>query len=99
MMINASPWQRYMIEIRHFVGAEKQLLSLLPDSDEGSLELAEISRDLMGIYERTGRSERAVASAQVEFGIFESHGLGQDNGTANAYSDMVSSTLPMTSAR
>ncbi len=59
-----------MIEIQHFIGAEKQLLSLLPDAEDESLELATIHRDLMGIYERTGRSNRAVSCAQAEFAIF-----------------------------
>ena len=42
----------------------------------------------MGIYERTGRSYRAVECAKVEFDILVEHiGLDQ-NDLANAYSDM-----------
>lgn len=78
---------RYMLETQQFIGAEKMLISLLPDIDESSFEYAHISRDLLGIYERTGRSIRAVECAESEFRILEESGL-KDNDVANAYSDM-----------
>lgn len=86
-----------MNEIQHFVGAERQMLDLLLDSEEGSLEFARINGDLMGIYERTGRSNRAVHFAEVEFKIVESYAGSNENilanpdvanDVANAYSDM-----------
>src|SRR5580700_2762375 len=79
---------RYMLEIQQFISAEKMLSSLLPEIDTTSIEYAHINRDLMGIFERTGRSNRAVECAEIEIGILTEHGVPQENDLANAYSDM-----------
>jgi hypothetical protein len=60
---------RYMIEIQHFLEAEASLLSLLDEVEKDSLLAARIHRSLLGLYERTGRSNKAVAAALAEFAI------------------------------
>lgn len=64
------------------------LSSLLSEYDTKSVEYAHINRDLMGIFERTGRSNRAVECAKIELDILKEHSLSQKNDLANAYSDL-----------
>ena len=77
-----------MLEIQHFVSAEKTLSSLLPEVDTKSADYAHISRELMGIFERTGRRNRAVECAKIEFDILTELGTPPGNDLANAYSNM-----------
>ncbi len=77
-----------MIEIQHFREAEASLLSLLGDVDDDSLLAARIHRTLLGLYERTGRSNRACAAAKAEFDILQRHNPAEDNNLANAYSNV-----------
>lgn len=42
----------------------------------------------MGIYERTGRSNKAVTEARTELEIFEKQEEADGNGLANVYSDV-----------
>jgi len=79
---------RYMLEIQHFISAEKSLSSLLPEVDIKSAGYAQINQDLMGIFERTGRSNRAVECAKVGFDILTGLDVPPENDLANAYSDM-----------
>ena len=77
-----------MLETQQFVAAEKMLSSLLSEYDTKSIEYAHINRDLMGIFERTGRSNRVVECAEIELDILKERGLSQENDLANAYNDM-----------
>ncbi|KAI1273566.1 hypothetical protein F5Y07DRAFT_402296 [Xylaria sp. FL0933] len=63
----------YMLETQQFTGAEALIKSQLLDIDATSLECAHLNRILMGLYERTGRSVRALECAKVEFDIFVAH--------------------------
>ncbi|KAM0421250.1 hypothetical protein ACHAPT_010972 [Fusarium lateritium] len=78
----------YMLEIQHFTEAESLLLSLLPECEEESTEKVDLLRDLMGIYERTGRSTQAVKYAKKELDLLLRLGVNEDNDLANAHSDM-----------
>lgn len=77
-----------MVEIQQFLEAEALLLSLLGDTDEDSLLAARIHRSLMGLYERTGRSNKACAAAKTEFAILQKNSLEKDTEIANAHSNV-----------
>ncbi|KAH6615690.1 hypothetical protein B0J18DRAFT_437947 [Chaetomium sp. MPI-SDFR-AT-0129] len=77
-----------MVEIQHFQEAEASLLSVLDDTDEDSLLAAKIHRSLMGLYERTGRSNKACAAAKTEFALLQKHCLDKDAEIANAHSNV-----------
>ncbi|RWA07908.1 hypothetical protein EKO27_g7190 [Xylaria grammica] len=78
----------YMLELQQFVGAEDLIKSQLPDLDSTSIEYAHMNRILMGLFERTGRSVRALECAKIEFDIFVARQGPDENDLANAYSDM-----------
>lgn len=77
-----------MLELQQFIGAESLIKSLLLDIDTDSLERARMNRILMGLFERTGRSVRALECAKIEFDIFVSLDGPEENDLANAYSDI-----------
>ncbi|KAK0710559.1 hypothetical protein B0T21DRAFT_297995 [Apiosordaria backusii] len=79
---------RYMIETQQFLQAEAALRSVLGDVDDSSLLAATIQRSLLGLYERTGRSVKACAAAEIEFKIMEQHGILEGNTLANAHSNV-----------
>ncbi|KAI0813767.1 hypothetical protein GGR55DRAFT_702758 [Xylaria sp. FL0064] len=78
----------YMLESQQFIGAEALIKSQLLDIDATSLECAHLNRILMGLYERIGRSVRALECAKFEFDIFVAHHSPEENDLANAHSDM-----------
>ncbi|KAK3291921.1 P-loop containing nucleoside triphosphate hydrolase protein [Chaetomium fimeti] len=78
----------YMVEIQHFRQAEDSLLSLLATTDKNSLPAARIHRSLIGLYERTGRSNKACAAATREFAILRKHLPDRDADMANAHSNI-----------
>lgn len=63
-------------------------MDLIPEIEEGSIEYADNTQDLMGIYERTGRSNKAVTCAKTELEIFSKQENPDENGLANVYSDV-----------
>lgn len=77
-----------MIEIQHFLDAERSLLSLLEDVESGSVFAGKFHRSLLGLYERTGRSIRAKSSASSEFEIVERYSQSGGNDVANTWSNM-----------
>lgn len=77
-----------MIEIQHFLDAERSLLSLLENAEDGSVFAAKLHRSLLGLYERTGRSIRAKNSASLEFEIVVRDSPSVSNDIANAWSNM-----------
>ncbi|KAM0511509.1 hypothetical protein ACHAPE_009761 [Trichoderma viride] len=77
-----------MIEIQHFVDAERSLLSLLENAENNSVFAAKLHRSLLGLYERTGRSIRAKNSASLEFEIVGRDSQSMSNDVANAWSNM-----------
>lgn len=77
-----------MIEIQHFLDAERSLLSLLENEENSSLFAAKLHRSLLGLYERTGRSIRAKTSASLEFEIIGKGSQDAGNDVANAWSNM-----------
>ncbi|KAH6623777.1 P-loop containing nucleoside triphosphate hydrolase protein [Chaetomium tenue] len=84
---------RYLVEIQHFLAAEAALVSLLGDMThhvgKGSSPLgARIQRNLMGLYERTGRSKKARAAAEIEYDMrrYDCANQGPDN--ANRHNDV-----------
>lgn len=79
---------RFLLEIQRYTGAEELLMDLIPEIEEGSIEYADNTQDLMGIYERTGRSNKAVACARKELEIFLKQEAPDENGLANVYSDV-----------
>ncbi|KAK3295120.1 P-loop containing nucleoside triphosphate hydrolase protein [Chaetomium fimeti] len=85
-LIRDDAW--YMVETEQFLQAETALLSILGDLDKGSLLAATIQRGLLGLYERTGRSVKACAAAEIEFEILEKHGVSEGNDAANAKSNV-----------
>ncbi|KAI0867246.1 P-loop containing nucleoside triphosphate hydrolase protein [Hypoxylon argillaceum] len=78
---------RYMLELQQFISVEALIKSQLLDIDAASLEYASMNRILVGLFERTGRSIRALECAKIEFDIFVACD-GPENDLANAYSDM-----------
>ncbi|KAK4076770.1 uncharacterized protein Triagg1_4373 [Trichoderma aggressivum f. europaeum] len=78
----------YMIEIQHFLDAERSLLSLLETAENGSALAAKVHRSLLGLYERTGRSILAKRSASLEFDIVVKYSSSTSNDVANAWSNM-----------
>lgn len=77
-----------MIEIQHFLDAERSLLSLLENAENNSVFAAKIHRSLLGLYERTDRSIRAKSSASLEFEIVGRDSQSVENDVANAWSNM-----------
>lgn len=77
-----------MIEIQHFLDAERTLLSLLENAENDSAFAAKLHRSLLGLYERTGRSIRAKHSASLEFEIVVRDSPSVSNDIANAWSNM-----------
>lgn len=53
-----------------------------------SLIAVTIHRNLVGMYERMGRSAKACASARISLEIILKHNTFQDNELANVYSNM-----------
>ncbi|KAI1108245.1 P-loop containing nucleoside triphosphate hydrolase protein [Nemania sp. NC0429] len=78
----------YMLEQQQFIGAETLMQNQLSNMDDSSLEYAHMNRMLMGLFERTGRSIKALKCAKLEFDIFVAHNGPEENDLANAYSDM-----------
>ncbi|QYT03110.1 hypothetical protein H0G86_010079 [Trichoderma simmonsii] len=78
----------YMIEIQHFLEAERSLLSLLETAKNDSELAAKVHRSLLGLYERTGRSILAKSSASSEWAIVGSNLRDMSNNAANAWSNM-----------
>ncbi|KAL7790602.1 TPR-like protein [Trichoderma afarasin] len=78
----------YMIEIQHFLEAERSLLSLLETAENDSKLAAKAHRSLLGLYERTGRSILAKSSASSEWTIVGSNSRDMSNNVANAWSNM-----------
>ncbi|KAK7398137.1 hypothetical protein QQX98_012501 [Neonectria punicea] len=77
----------YMIEIQHFLEAESSLLSLLQEVEPGSPMAAKTHRNLLGLYERTGRSILAVEATKNELHILETLDVPRDNDLANAHNN------------
>ncbi|GFP55674.1 hypothetical protein TASIC1_0005053200 [Trichoderma asperellum] len=78
----------YMIEIQHFLDAERSLLSLLENAENDFVFAAKVHRSLLGLYERTGRSIRAKSSASLEFEIVGRYSQDAGNDVANTWSNM-----------
>jgi hypothetical protein len=77
-----------MLGIQHFLEAESSFISFLSDMDPDCLIAATIHRNLVGVYERMGRSVKACASARISLEILLKHNTFQDNELANIYSNM-----------
>lgn len=77
-----------MIEIQHFLDAERSLLSLLETTKNDSVLAAKLHRSLLGLYERTGRSILAKSSASSELPIVLKYFPSASNNVANALSNM-----------
>lgn len=77
-----------MLEIQHFDAAESSLRLLLRDQDPESLTTARIRQSLVSVFERTGRSVKAVESARICLDIFLKHDAPKDNNLSNMYSNM-----------
>ncbi|KAL7957561.1 P-loop containing nucleoside triphosphate hydrolase protein [Trichoderma compactum] len=86
--INPETGLMYMIEIQHFLEAERSLLSLLETAEDDSVFAAKVHRSLLGLYERTGRSILAKNSASREFAIVGRYSQSMSNDVANAWSNM-----------
>ncbi|KAI1130670.1 P-loop containing nucleoside triphosphate hydrolase protein [Nemania abortiva] len=86
MLICDDIW--YMIELQQFVSAEALVKCQLLKIEAESLENAHMNRILMGLFERTGRSVRALDCAEVEFKFFDEYHGSEGNDLANACSDM-----------
>ncbi|PTB42496.1 hypothetical protein M441DRAFT_456657 [Trichoderma asperellum CBS 433.97] len=78
----------YMIEIQHFLDAERSLLSLLENAEDDSVFATKVHRSLLGLYERTGRSIRAKSSASLKFEIVGRYSQDAGNDVANTWSNM-----------
>lgn len=79
---------RYMIEIQHFLEAERSLHLILENIEPDSLGAAKIQRSLLGLYERMGRSVKACEAAKAELAIMLKHDVPKDNELANGYSNV-----------
>ncbi|KAL7918377.1 P-loop containing nucleoside triphosphate hydrolase protein [Trichoderma austrokoningii] len=86
--INSETGLMYMIEIQHFLDAERSLLSLLENAENSPTFAAKLHRSLLGLYERTGRSIRAKNSAGLEFDIIGRYSQSVNNVVANTWSNM-----------
>ncbi|KAL6802676.1 P-loop containing nucleoside triphosphate hydrolase protein [Trichoderma sp. SZMC 28013] len=86
--VNPETGLMYMIEIQHFLDAERSLLSLLETTKNDSVLAAKLHRSLLGLYERTGRSILAKSSASSELPIVLKYFPSASNNVANALSNM-----------
>ncbi|KAI1171207.1 P-loop containing nucleoside triphosphate hydrolase protein [Nemania sp. FL0916] len=78
----------YMLNRQQFKSAESIIKSQLSNIDPSSLEYAHMNRILRGLFERTGRSARALECAKIEFDIFFTHHSTEENDLAHAYNDI-----------
>ncbi|OAQ60315.1 tetratricopeptide repeat domain-containing protein [Pochonia chlamydosporia 170] len=76
---------RHLIEIQQYVEAERTVLDRLDTVEDGSAFAARVHRNMVGLYERTGRSIRAKASASLEFEIVTRQSQSVDNNLANSW--------------
>ena len=83
---------RYMVEIQNFSDAEKAAKSILTEANNVPRLALRNYRNLLGLYERTGRSIKAYEAAKNEYDVFIKSDLPKDNNYANAHID-VGSTL------
>ncbi|KAL1875184.1 hypothetical protein Daus18300_003252 [Diaporthe australafricana] len=70
---------------------ETMLLSIVSEIDDSTIEHAYNSRDLMEVYESTGKCNKAVQCARAVFDILTKESSTPKNDLANAYSDLGNS--------
>ena len=79
---------RYLLEIQSFLSCEHTLLLALDNiEDKTSLAYAYICTNFVSLYERTGRSVKAIPNARKSLTIRESK-TKDKNDLANAFSDV-----------